>query len=76
MPRFAVYYVPPRESEFYHLGSQAVGYDVRAHKPVEFGKDLKKLLGSFDRKWVEHCRPYGFHLTILRSPIGEHPVLR
>lgn len=64
MPKFAVYYVPPQESEFYRLGSQIVGYDVRARTSLELGEDLKKLLGSFDKKWTGHCRPYGFHLTI------------
>lgn len=64
MPRFAVYYVPPKESEFYRLGSQIVGYDVRAHNLVEAEEDLEKLLGGFEEEWVEHCRPFGFHLTI------------
>ncbi|KYK34619.1 MAG: hypothetical protein AYK18_13890 [Theionarchaea archaeon DG-70] len=64
MPRFAIYYVPPKESEFYRLGSQIVGYDVRARKLVKLGKDLKKLLGRVDTKWVKHARPFGFHLTI------------
>jgi len=64
MPKFAVYYVPPKESEFYRLGSQIVGYDVRARTLSEPGEDLKKLLGGFEEEWVGHCRPYGFHLTI------------
>lgn len=64
VPRFAVYYIPPNESEFYHLGSRIVGYDVRACNLVELGEDLEKLLGGFEEEWVGHCRPYGFHLTI------------
>ncbi len=43
MPRFAVYYVPPKESEFYRLGSQIVGYDVRAHNLVEAEEDFHIL---------------------------------
>lgn len=63
MPRFAVYYVPP-EDKFYRLGSQIVGYDIRACEPVTLGDDWKDLRDNFDEKWVEHARPFGFHLTI------------
>ncbi len=63
MPKFAVYYIPP-DREFYRLGSQIVGYDVRVRNVVELGEDLKKLLGGFEEEWIGHCRPYGFHLTI------------
>lgn len=64
MPKFAIYYVPPAEDEFYRLGTQILGYDVRVGKSVELTDDLRNLLRSFDKQWIEDAQPYGFHLTI------------
>jgi hypothetical protein len=62
MPKFAVYYVPPAEDDFYRLGTSVLGYDVRARKPAHMPEKLQGLLGNSD--WVKRASPYGFHLTI------------
>lgn len=62
MPKFAVYYVPLIEDDFYRLGTSILGYDVRARKPVQMPEKLQDLLDNPD--WVKKARPYGFHLTI------------
>lgn len=64
MPKFAVYYVPQAEDDFYRLGTSILGYDVRARKSVQMPKELQDRLGGFDQDWVKDARPYGFHLTI------------
>lgn len=64
MPKFAVYYVPPADDEFYHLGTSILGYDVRARESVQMPKELSDRLGGFNPDWVLYARPYGFHLTI------------
>ncbi len=67
MPKFAVYYVPRGEDEFYRLATEILGYDVRARKPVQMSENLKNRflsLGGFVEGWVRDAHPYGFHLTI------------
>ena len=64
MPKFAVYYVPPAESDFFRLGTAILGHDVRAGKSAQMPPELRDRLGGFDQAWVEHAQPYGFHLTI------------
>ena len=57
MPRFAIYYIPKAEEEFYRLGTSIVSYDVRSGKHV-------KMPESFQHEWVDRAQLYGFHLTI------------
>jgi hypothetical protein len=64
MPKFAVYYVPDAESDFYRLGTSILGYDVRAARSARMSPDVQERLGGFDPAWVERAQPYGFHLTI------------
>lgn len=64
MPKFSVYYIPQAESDFYRLGTSILGYNVRAQSPTEMPLELHNQLGPFDPGWVQHARPYGFHLTI------------
>jgi hypothetical protein len=64
MPKFAVYYVPQAEDDFYRLGTSILGYDVRARKPIPMPDELQKRLGDFDQDWTQVAQPYGFHLTI------------
>ena len=64
MPKFAVYYVPPIDDDFYRLGTSILGYDVRARKPVQMPKQLQDRVGAVDPEWVKSAGRYGFHLTI------------
>lgn len=64
MPKFAVYYVPQADDPFYRLGTQLLGYDIRARMEVSLPSDLRDSLGQFDMAWTTISRPYGFHLTI------------
>jgi len=50
---FALYFVPPQDSDFYEFGSRVLGYDVRRRK-------------SSETRWergVGNARDFGFHLT-------------
>ena len=67
MPKFAVYYVPQAEDEFYRLGTSLLGYDVRARRSVDQPSDLLKDAGPFDPGWTATSRPYGFHLSITEA---------
>jgi hypothetical protein len=64
MPKFAVYYVPQEDDLFYHLGTQILGYDVRARSLVTLPSSFQESLGQLDEAWTAISRPYGFHLTI------------
>lgn len=58
--RFAVYLCPPADSEYYRLGSDLLGYDVRARRVLPLPDDLKA-------KWQANAGPYGFHLTVVEG---------
>ncbi|TSA84457.1 hypothetical protein FNU79_10830 [Deinococcus detaillensis] len=58
--RFAVYLVPPASSPFYQLGSQLLGYDVRAQQVLPLPEFLRP-------EWQESAAPYGFHLTVVEG---------
>ena len=64
MPKFAVYYVPDINTEFYRLGSEILGYDVRRSQDCSISPELKFKLNQYDQLWTKAARPYGFHLTI------------
>jgi hypothetical protein len=55
MPRFAVYFVPASSAAIYRLGSDILGYDVRARS---------RRSGRVNSAWTSLASPYGFHLTI------------
>lgn len=58
--RFAVYLCPPAGSEYYRLGSETLGYDVRARREVPLPADLRP-------GWQTQAGPYGFHLTLVEG---------
>jgi hypothetical protein len=64
MPKFAVYYIPQADDPFYQLGTQILGYDVRACQTAASSPELQEFPGSDSGTWTTVCRPYGFHLTI------------
>ena len=58
--RFAVYLCPPAGSEYYRLGSQTLGYDVRARRELPLPTDIRP-------EWQTQAGPYGFHLTLVEG---------
>jgi hypothetical protein len=64
MPKFAIYYVPDANDEFYRIGSQLLYYDVRAQAPPAMSSQVRDQLTTFDDAWVATAQPYGFHLTL------------
>lgn len=57
------YYIPPRGA-FYDLGSQILGYDIRAERSVVLSDAVRGKLGDVPRAWSQQARHFGFHLTI------------
>ena len=58
--RFAVYLCPPAGSEYYRLGSETLGYDVRARREIPLPADILP-------EWQTQAGPYGFHLTLVEG---------
>jgi hypothetical protein len=58
--RFAVYAVPPESSAYYRLGSELLGYDLRARQAVPFPDFLRP-------EWQTDASPYGLHLTVVEG---------
>jgi putative phosphonate metabolism protein len=72
-PRFAIYFVPARESALYRFGAAVLGYDGYSGEPVAHPTDL----GVSDAAWDEltrEPRTYGFHAT-LKAPFRLRPDL-
>jgi hypothetical protein len=85
--RYAVYYVPDLETEFYNLGSSLLGYSIREGKKI----DYPSLTGVIQKdEFTQKATLYGFHSTIvapfqtenstetiissvLRATVGHHP---
>ncbi len=63
MAKFAVYYIPPAESEFYRCGSEILGYDVRSGELLPDQNPTRAALPEFDPAWVVQPQTYGFHIT-------------
>ncbi len=63
MPKFAVYYIPPADSELYQRGSAILGYDVRAGEMLPSDNPTRAALPGFDETWVARPQTYGFHVT-------------
>src|SRR5215813_14819328 len=66
--RYAIYFVPPADSELYRFGAGVLGYDCYS------GKDVPQDSG-FDADWAELTREprrYGFHAT-LKAPFRLLP---
>ncbi len=64
MAFFALYYIPPADHPFYQLGSQILGYDVRARQVLPIANAARERLHHFDNQWVARSQEFGFHLTI------------
>ena len=63
---FAFYYIPPAESDFYKLGSEVFGYDIRAGETLE-PNHLPDELKTIPKAWTRSARDFGFHMTITEA---------
>ena len=61
--KFAVYVIPPAESEFYQRGSEILGYDVRAGAFLPKDNPSRRALPEFDEAWIKQPQSYGLHVT-------------
>ena len=67
MPDFALYYVPPAEHPLYRVGSELLGYDLRAEKVLPVDNPSRANVPGFDLSWVRDSQQYGFHMTIAHA---------
>lgn len=63
MPKFAVYYIPPADSDLYRRGSEILGYNVRTGQFLPEENPSRAALPEFDTSWVTQPQTYGFHVT-------------
>lgn len=64
MPDFAVYYVPPADHPLYRVGSDLLGYDLRAGLLLPETNAARSAFVDFTPDWVRDSQQYGFHMTI------------
>lgn len=63
---FAFYYIPPTDSDFYRLGSEVLGYDVRSGQELE-PTHLPDELQTIPKTWTRDARDFGFHMTLTEA---------
>ncbi|MBK8023760.1 MAG: DUF1045 domain-containing protein [Chloroflexi bacterium] len=63
MAKFAVYTIPPSDSDMYRQGSEILGYDVRAGVMLHEDNSTRRHLPEFDPAWAALPQTYGFHAT-------------
>lgn len=63
MAKFAVYYIPPADTDLYRRGSEILGYDVRAGVFLPEENPTRATLPTFDSAWIMQPQVYGFHVT-------------
>jgi len=71
LPRYAIYFVPPAETEFFRFGSAVVGYDCYTGGSIGRPAILDAEPEFWDRLTAEPRR-YGFHAT-LKAPFDLAP---
>ena len=74
MPRFAIYFVPSAETEFFRFGSAVLGYDCYTGGSVKRPTIFDAEPELWDRLTAEPRR-YGFHAT-LKAPFNLSPSCR
>jgi len=70
-PRYAVYFVPSRQSALYRYGSSVLGYDCYSGNMVDFPPGFAAAAPDW-RKLTAEPRRYGFHAT-LKAPFALLP---
>jgi hypothetical protein len=68
--RYAVYFVPERDSSLHKLGSGLLGYDIYSGQTVS-GHDLPLPEGLSIERLTEEPRRYGLHATVV-APFFPH----
>lgn len=63
--RFAVYLCPPADTALYRMGTELLGFDVRAQREVPRPAFLRP-------EWQTDAGPFGFHLTVVEG-FGTDP---
>ena len=63
MAKFAVYTIPPADSELYQRGSEILGYDLRKGEFLPEDNATRRALPEFDPAWIAKPQTYGFHMT-------------
>jgi hypothetical protein len=71
LPRYAIYFVPSAETDFFRFGSAVLGYDCYTGSSVERLKIFDAEPEFWDRLTTEPRR-YGFHAT-LKAPFNLSP---
>jgi hypothetical protein len=74
LPRYAIYFVPPPEAEFFRFGSAILGYDCYTGGNVKRLAILEAEPELWDQLTAEPRR-YGFHAT-LKAPFQLSPSCR
>ena len=74
LPRYAIYFVPPAETEFFRIGSAILGYDCYTGSSVARPNILGREPDFWERLTAEPRR-YGFHAT-LKAPFQLSPSCR
>jgi len=67
MPDFALYYIPPAEHPLYRVGSELLGYDLRAEKVLPVDNASRAKIPGFELSWVGDSHQYGLHMTIAHA---------
>lgn len=75
MPMFAVYYIPPADHPFYRVGSQIIGYDVRAAALLPPPTAATATFTAFDPAWQTPPQQFGLHVTIGHTLTFDPPRL-
>ena len=68
MPNYAVYYVPPADSDLYQFGTQINGYDVRNREFISPYNNARAALPDFHPNYVARPSTFGIHATIFSGP--------
>ena len=74
MPRYAIYFVPSAETEFFRFGSAVLGYDCYTGSNIKRPAIFDTEPELWDRLTAEPRR-YGFHAT-LKAPFNLSPSCR
>ena len=78
-PRYAIYFVPPAQSQIYRYGSSVLGYDCYTGNAVDFPGQSESTAVNWNELGKEPRR-YGFHAT-LKAPFhllashSEHQLI-
>jgi Protein of unknown function (DUF1045) len=71
-PRYAIFYVPPADSELFRFGSAVLGYDCYLGRTVARPVELAREPDRWENLTTEPHR-YGFHAT-LKAPFYLKPA--